>query len=313
MVDEASYFERDAVDDAVKGCADACVGESQFSVGFRPPGLLDLRDRTLHAAPIGLARRLQVIGLAMATRRLDPYSLRLFASAAEEGSIARAAAREHLSASALSRRIAASASATAPHGPPLQLEGRVLRQRHFQRPADIVPFQAEIGEEGGANGAEMISSSVSPRAPSLSSEGRAMAGSVYKVIELVGTSTESWEKAAAAPALVRPALITTTGFDLTLGQYLARSRTTQVAAVPDTHHPHPNLADRFAEGQFLVGELPESVAEDPAVRGHLAHAVLFIRETDQLFATARDRFFSRHAANVVPVRFSRGSSNHNTM
>jgi flavin-binding protein dodecin len=29
-------------------------------------------------------------------------------------------------------------------------------------------------------------------------EGVAMAESVYKVIELVGTSTESWEKAAAA-------------------------------------------------------------------------------------------------------------------
>jgi flavin-binding protein dodecin len=32
--------------------------------------------------------------------------------------------------------------------------------------------------------------------PSL--EGEAMAESVYKIIELVGTSTESWEKAAAA-------------------------------------------------------------------------------------------------------------------
>ncbi len=29
-------------------------------------------------------------------------------------------------------------------------------------------------------------------------KGRAMAESVYKVIELVGSSTESWEKAAAA-------------------------------------------------------------------------------------------------------------------
>jgi len=29
-------------------------------------------------------------------------------------------------------------------------------------------------------------------------EGEAMAESVYKIIELVGTSTESWEKAAAA-------------------------------------------------------------------------------------------------------------------
>jgi len=32
----------------------------------------------------------------------------------------------------------------------------------------------------------------------LARQGDAMAESVYKVIELVGTSTESWEKAAAA-------------------------------------------------------------------------------------------------------------------
>ncbi|NML19078.1 LysR family transcriptional regulator [Azohydromonas caseinilytica] len=38
--------------------------------------------------------------------RLDPYSLRLFVAAAEAGSIARAAEREHIAASALSRRIA---------------------------------------------------------------------------------------------------------------------------------------------------------------------------------------------------------------
>lgn len=38
--------------------------------------------------------------------RLDAYNLRLFVAAAQEGSIARAAAREHIAASALSRRIA---------------------------------------------------------------------------------------------------------------------------------------------------------------------------------------------------------------
>lgn len=37
--------------------------------------------------------------------RLDPYSLQLFVAAAEEGSIARAAAREHIAPSALSRRL----------------------------------------------------------------------------------------------------------------------------------------------------------------------------------------------------------------
>jgi DNA-binding transcriptional LysR family regulator len=40
------------------------------------------------------------------TPRLDVYSIRLFIAAAEEGSIARAAEREHIAASALSRRIA---------------------------------------------------------------------------------------------------------------------------------------------------------------------------------------------------------------
>lgn len=39
-------------------------------------------------------------------RRLDPYSLQLFVTAAQEGSMARAAAKENIAASALSRRIA---------------------------------------------------------------------------------------------------------------------------------------------------------------------------------------------------------------
>jgi DNA-binding transcriptional LysR family regulator len=39
-------------------------------------------------------------------RRLDPYSLQLFVAAADEGSISRAAAKEHIAPSALSRRIA---------------------------------------------------------------------------------------------------------------------------------------------------------------------------------------------------------------
>ena len=38
--------------------------------------------------------------------RLDPVSLRLFVAAMEEGAIARAAEREHLAASAASRRLA---------------------------------------------------------------------------------------------------------------------------------------------------------------------------------------------------------------
>src|SRR5574341_740961 len=35
--------------------------------------------------------------------------------------------------------------------------------------------------------------------------------------------------------------------------------------------------------------------EDAALRGDFAHAVVFVRETHQPFANARDRFFSRHA------------------
>ena len=38
-------------------------------------------------------------------RRIDAYSLRLFVATATEGSIARGAAKEHIAASALSRRI----------------------------------------------------------------------------------------------------------------------------------------------------------------------------------------------------------------
>ena len=40
------------------------------------------------------------------SRRIDPYSLRLFCATADVGSIARAAAQEHVAASALSRRLA---------------------------------------------------------------------------------------------------------------------------------------------------------------------------------------------------------------
>lgn len=38
--------------------------------------------------------------------RIDPYSMELFLATAREGSIARAAKREHIAPSALSRRIA---------------------------------------------------------------------------------------------------------------------------------------------------------------------------------------------------------------
>ena len=75
-------------------------------------------------------------------RRVDPYSLQLFISAAAEGSIARAAAKEHIAPSALSRRIADLEHAfgvalfvRSAHGIELTEAGRVAceRARQFEK------------------------------------------------------------------------------------------------------------------------------------------------------------------------------------
>src|SRR5262249_60649843 len=60
------------------------------------------------------------------------------------------------------------------------------RRRSGHAPSPSPVFTAISGTAGGA------------RTPDSTRGGRAMAESVYKIIELVGTSTESWEKAAAA-------------------------------------------------------------------------------------------------------------------
>lgn len=92
----------------------------------------------------------------MASRRLDPYNLRLFASAAEEGSIARAAAREHLSASALSRRIADLEHAfgvpllvRSPLGIRLTDAGRLVCERGLQLEASLDALWREVQSHDG--------------------------------------------------------------------------------------------------------------------------------------------------------------------
>lgn len=71
----------------------------------RPPPLLTVNVRTLAACRICNPSDLSITEL-ITPPRLDIYSIRLFVAMAEAGSIARAAEREHIAASALSRRIA---------------------------------------------------------------------------------------------------------------------------------------------------------------------------------------------------------------
>ena len=92
----------------------------------------------------------------MSSRRLDPYSLRLFASAADEGSIARAAAREHLSASALSRRIADLEHAfgtpllvRSPLGIALTDAGRLVYERGQQLEAGLDALLRDVQSHSG--------------------------------------------------------------------------------------------------------------------------------------------------------------------
>lgn len=92
----------------------------------------------------------------MTNRRIDVYSLHLFVSAADEGSIARAAAREHLSASALSRRIADLEHA---FGVPLLVRsalgitltdaGRLVYERGLQLEAGLDALLRDVQARGG--------------------------------------------------------------------------------------------------------------------------------------------------------------------
>jgi DNA-binding transcriptional LysR family regulator len=94
-------------------------------------------------------------------RRLDPYSLQLFVAAADEGSIARAAEKEHISPSALSRRIADLEHAfglplfvRSAHGIALTDAGRVAYER---------ARQFEIGLESLLRDVQCMSGVVSGR------------------------------------------------------------------------------------------------------------------------------------------------------
>lgn len=107
-------------------------------------------------------------------RSIDPYSLRLFVAAAREGSIARAAATEHIAASALSRRIADLERAfgvpllvRSPHGIALTEAGKVALARGTKLEDDLKllvrDVQAHAGEICGvlrlfANGTAIVGS-----------------------------------------------------------------------------------------------------------------------------------------------------------
>lgn len=83
--------------------------------------------------------------------RLDAYSLRLFVTAAEEGSIARAAEREHIAASALSRRLADLEHALgvplfvrSPRGIALTDAGRCVYERGLRIERDVLSLVHDV-------------------------------------------------------------------------------------------------------------------------------------------------------------------------
>ncbi|HZP88084.1 MAG TPA: LysR family transcriptional regulator [Burkholderiales bacterium] len=89
-------------------------------------------------------------------RGIDPYSLRLFLAAAREGSIARAAATEHIAASALSRRIADLERAfgvplfvRSPHGIALTEAGKVAMARGTKLEDDLNLLVREVQAHAG--------------------------------------------------------------------------------------------------------------------------------------------------------------------
>ncbi len=91
--------------------------------------------------------------------RLDPYSLRLFVAAAQAGSIARAAAKEHIAASALSRRIAdlehalgAPLFVRSPSGIALTEAGQIAYRRGMQIDEDLHALAREVQAQSGKIG-----------------------------------------------------------------------------------------------------------------------------------------------------------------
>ncbi|WP_046861931.1 LysR family transcriptional regulator [Microvirga massiliensis] len=88
--------------------------------------------------------------------RVDPYSLRLFLSAAREGSLARAAEKEHIATSALSRRIAdleqvlgAPLFVRSPRGIALTDAGRIALDRATRIEADLRSLARDIQAQTG--------------------------------------------------------------------------------------------------------------------------------------------------------------------
>lgn len=90
-------------------------------------------------------------------RRVDPYSVRLFVAAAQAGSIVRAAAQEHIAASALSRRLAdlehafgAPLLVRSPRGIALTDAGRLVLARGLKIDADLQALVREVQTTGDA-------------------------------------------------------------------------------------------------------------------------------------------------------------------
>jgi len=88
--------------------------------------------------------------------RLDPYSLRLFVAVAREGSLARAAAKEHIATSALSRRIAnlerlfgTTLIVRSPRGIALTQAGQIALKRGLQLETELALLQQEIQAQSG--------------------------------------------------------------------------------------------------------------------------------------------------------------------
>jgi DNA-binding transcriptional LysR family regulator len=89
------------------------------------------------------------------TRRIDPYSVRLFVAAARAGSIVRAAEQEHIAASALSRRLADLEHAfgtpllvRSPRGISLTEAGRLVLARGERIDEDLRALVREVQTEG---------------------------------------------------------------------------------------------------------------------------------------------------------------------
>ncbi len=109
------------------------------------------------------------IGANTMARRIDPYSLRLFVTTATEGSIARAAAKENIAPSALSRRIADLEHAfdvkllvRSPKGIELTHAGAIVRERGRQFDKDLQTLARDVLElDGQVGGVVRLSANMS--------------------------------------------------------------------------------------------------------------------------------------------------------